>query len=89
MKIYHVEIISENNKIHIHNLFGSLPKEIEDFIYEKIQNKIIYLDQKIILGSQFRINWTYYFNDDIIHIRYKLYHLHLKAKPQNKWCIFC
>jgi hypothetical protein len=91
MTVYHIEIINENNNIYIHNLFGILPKEIEIFIYEKIQNKIVYLDKTIMLGNQFKINWTYYFNDDIIHIRYKLYHCKIKIKKDITCniCMFC
>ncbi len=92
MTIYHIEIYNENNKVCIRSLFNVLPIEIEDFIYEKIQNKIIYIDQSnIILGNQFKTNWTYYFNDDIIHIRYKLYHCKIKSKKEVtcKICMFC
>ena len=90
--IYHAEIYKDIDGIKIRSLFEQLPKELEEFIYEKIQNKIIYVDQHtVMLGNQFKLNWTYYFNNDIIHIRYKLFHCKLNTKKEStcKLCIFC
>lgn len=92
MTIYHLEIYNEGIILKIRSLFEIMPVEIELFIKDKIQNKVIYINKEtVMIGNQFKINWTYYYNDDIIHIRYKLYHCNIKIKKENtcRICLFC
>lgn len=96
MTTYNVEVYSDMDNLIIsaipYSLDNKLPEDIEKFIYEKIKNKII-IDpnnsQYYILGSQFKPDWTYHYNDNIIHLRYRLYQLNKIKYKDSNICNLC
>lgn len=94
MTIYNIEVHSDMNKIILKPIGNKIPVDIENFIYEKIKNKILITSDKkleyYMLGNQFKPDWIYYYNDDIIHLRYQLYQYIPKKKIRNnECCLIC
>ena len=77
--IYNITIYTDMGHLMTNPSYSSIPKDIYDFIFSKIKIYTCCATDKLNLGCLFHIlktglnkRWTYYYNNDIIHITYDL-----------------
>ena len=77
--IYNISIYTDMGHLMTNPPYSSIPRDIYNFVMSKIKLYVDHATDKLNLGCCFYIlksglnkKWTYYYNNDIIHLTYDL-----------------